>query len=233
MLNGRIRKKRTNFAQVSNFALRDSDLSLKAKGLYSLIESYITLEDFIIYKNTLKKVCKEGDKAFEGAWQELKKAGYLVQHKHRKPDGSYYYDYELLDQTPKKEGVDNAGVENRPSGKRGLYNNTDLTNTDLNNTDEKKIYIHQQADDYIKTYSFLFQKKFNKQHMLITDRQLNYIEWAISEIKQLHDLSEFTKAVKQHFDNLPKSNNGSIIAFLETSKRHFDVDTRQEQWFNI
>jgi hypothetical protein len=49
----------------------------------------------------------------------------------------------------------------------------------------------------------------------------------------MYELSEFTAEVKQHFDELPKGNNGSIIAFLETSKRHFDVDTRQEQWFNI
>jgi DNA-binding Lrp family transcriptional regulator len=97
----------------------------------------------------------------------------------------------------------------------------------------KKYYIHQQADDYLKEYDSLFQKKFNKHHMKVTDRQLDYINWAVGEIKLMYELSEFTAEVKQHFDELPKGNNGSIIAFLETSKRHFDVDTRQEQWFNI
>lgn len=94
----------------------------------------------------------------------------------------------------------------------------------------KKYYIHRQADDYIKAYASLFQEKFNKHHMKVTDRQLDYINWAVGEIKLMCELSEFTAEVKQHFSELPKGNNGSIIAFLETSKRHFDIDTRKERW---
>lgn len=45
-----LRPKNPYFSQVSNVALRDSRLSLKAKGLYSLIESYITMENYVLYK---------------------------------------------------------------------------------------------------------------------------------------------------------------------------------------
>ncbi|MBO3338971.1 RNA replicase, partial [Clostridium perfringens] len=37
--SGQFRKKKIHFTQVSNMALRDPALSLKAKGLYSLINS--------------------------------------------------------------------------------------------------------------------------------------------------------------------------------------------------
>lgn len=98
--NGTFRPKRVNFSQVSNTALQDDNLSLKAKGLYSLIQSMITLpgdDGLKIWKISDK--CKEGDTAFESAWKELKKCGYLKQY--RIPDGSnkgqFRYEYELLD----------------------------------------------------------------------------------------------------------------------------------------
>ena len=141
--NGRFLTKRNNFSQVSNTALRDDNLSLKAKGLYSLIQSYITIEGFILYKNTLRAKCKEGDSSFNSAWKELKQAGYLVQHKNRNEKGNWYYCYELLDYP----GVENRGVENSPSGKLGVYNNTDNNNTDLNNTYINNNNIIQQDND--------------------------------------------------------------------------------------
>lgn len=141
--NGAFRKKRIFFSQVSNEALRDASLSLKSKGLYALIQSYITIENFILYKNTLKQNCKEGEKAFEASWKELKDRGYLIQYKLRNEKGSFYYEYDLLDETnyPKKEGVDLGSVEKGGTGKGGLYNNTDFTNTDFKEDEEETIFI--------------------------------------------------------------------------------------------
>ena len=53
MKSGAFRKKKTSFAQVSNIALRDETLSLKAKGLLALIESYLSLDNFTLYKQFL------------------------------------------------------------------------------------------------------------------------------------------------------------------------------------
>jgi hypothetical protein len=133
--SGAFRKKKVYFSQISNVAIRDKELSLKAKGLYSLIQSYITLENFILYKNTLKKQCQEGNYSFEAAWKELKDKQYLIQHKIKdNKTGLFYYEYELLDrpiQTPVFQGVDNP-----LGGKGGVYNKTDINNTDLNNTEK-------------------------------------------------------------------------------------------------
>ena len=96
---GRFRPRRTKFAQVSNVALHDDKLSLKAKGLYSLIQSIITIPgaDLRIWKIKLK--CKEGSKAFDAAWKELKDTGYLKQY--RMPGGAkgaFIYEYDLLEE---------------------------------------------------------------------------------------------------------------------------------------
>ena len=150
---GYFKRKRVNFTQVSNKALRDENLSLKAKGLYSLIQSYVTLEDFILYKNTLIKKCKDKEGSFNTAWKELKDNGYLVQEKKRNASGSFYYEYDLLDDpnvaticaTPQKStpGFPTCGSSTPGSstgGEMGVYNNTDLNNTYLNNTKSNNTY---------------------------------------------------------------------------------------------
>lgn len=147
--SGKFRKKKIYFTQVSNVAIKDKNLSLKAKGLYALIQSYLTIEDFTLYKTTLKKDCLEGEKAFESTWKELKDKGYLIQYRLQNGNGQFYYEYELLDEplekevetenesknhTPKKEGMDNIQCGKETMWETGVYNNTNLNNTNLNNT---------------------------------------------------------------------------------------------------
>lgn len=148
--SGRFRKKRVNFSMVSNSIIRDANISLKAKGLYALIQSYITIENFTLYKGFLLSKCHEGKKAFESAWQELKKSGYLVQYRMQDAETKqFYWEYELLDEikpVPQKGGYG----ENKPVPQKGYYgsgeegqtditenvvvNNTDFIHADLNNT---------------------------------------------------------------------------------------------------
>lgn len=145
MGNGRIRKRENKFTQVSNAALRDPELSLKAKGLYSLINSYLTIPDWTLYKSFLMSQCIEGETAFESGWKELKDAGYLVQHKFKDEGGFFYYEYELLDEKkpyPENQGMvneknpdpENRGLDNRGLGNHPLINNTDVDNTEGRNT---------------------------------------------------------------------------------------------------
>lgn len=135
-INGSFRKKENPFSQVSNAALRDNKLTLKAKGLYALIQSFVTIPNYTLYKATLKKLCSEGERAFETAWKELKDRGYLVQHKTKTNSGYFCYEYELLDTLPFEidHANDNHTLQNVPSGECTPYNNTDVNNTDVNNT---------------------------------------------------------------------------------------------------
>lgn len=95
--NGCFRHK-AGFAAVSNSALKDTRLSLRAKGLYALIQSYISIPDYDLYKRFLQKSSIEGTRAFDGAWNELKKYGYLKQYRIPGKDrGRFEYEYDLLD----------------------------------------------------------------------------------------------------------------------------------------
>ena len=91
--------KKSNFTMVSNFALRDTNLSRKAKGLYAEIYSYITIPNFKLSKSYLIKRGIEGESAFNTMWNELKEKGYLKQYRIRsyKNSNGFIYEYELLD----------------------------------------------------------------------------------------------------------------------------------------
>lgn len=233
--NGSFKSKRVYFSQVSNTALRDNKLSLKAKGLYALIQSYITIENFTLYKNTLKKNCPEGNKAFENAWKELKDKGYLIQERHQNEDGTFYYLYELLDvpvHTPKKEGTV-KGVH----GKGGIYSKMDSNNTDFINTDNNNNILHHlKNDDSLHNldelnhdrYIFIYlqvMNDFGYKHKRISDKNFNYIKNAINELKEYDiDIDDWENAVTAHFEKLPKSNDGDILAFLKAASRYFEVN---------
>lgn len=145
--SGMIRKKRTYYAQVSNVALRDETLSLKAKGLLAIIESYLTLDGFTLYKDFLLSKSTDGETSFRGAWRELKDHGYLIQYKFQDIETKrFYYEYEVCDnphvenhhmaQKPDAEFplVANLGDGNSTSGKPPSYNNTLCNNNIYINT---------------------------------------------------------------------------------------------------
>lgn len=127
MGNGKIYAPESKFSQISNEVLRDESLHYRAKGLYATMYSYLSMSNFTLYKSYLAKHCPEGEKSFETVWKELKDSGYMIMHKLQDSSGKLYYEYELINEknhTPKKEGMDKAGVVKAPSGKRGSINKT-------------------------------------------------------------------------------------------------------------
>lgn len=101
--NGVFRTSR-GFTVVDNTAARDRRLSEKALGLYTRIASYITMPDGQITKGRIMGWCNCGSKAFEGAWQELKECGYLIQRMQSGAGREWKVEYELL-ATPREDGI--------------------------------------------------------------------------------------------------------------------------------
>lgn len=169
--SGRFRKKKVNFSMVSNSIIRDKDISLKAKGLYALIQSYITMDNFTLYKSFLMSRCCEGERAFDSAWKELKETGYLKMYKIREGAKTFIYEYELLDvpdtgQEGQSVGVQNVGVENEglkdvriqdvDGTKGGTFNKTIPNNNLPNNNKSNHILSnHISADDVMEQIGYI------------------------------------------------------------------------------
>jgi len=74
-----------DYTVMSNHHLRDKGLSLKSKGLLSMMLSLP--EDWNYTTRGLAKICKEGVDAIGGALRELESAGYIVRHQMRDRQG--------------------------------------------------------------------------------------------------------------------------------------------------
>jgi len=97
---------------MSNFHLKDTGLSLKAKGLLSMFLSFP--EDWNYSTRGLAAICKEGVEAIGNTIRELEKAGYIVRRQLRGERGritdTEYTIYEHP-QKPKPPAPDTEGPE--------------------------------------------------------------------------------------------------------------------------
>lgn len=106
-----------NFTQVTNNVLQNKNLSFKAKGLYSFIQSYLLIPNFNLTKSFLMSNCLEGEKAFDSAWKELKDNGFLKQYRIPNPEerGKFIYEYELLIEADiSTPGLINCDIKGNP-----------------------------------------------------------------------------------------------------------------------
>ena len=74
-----------NFTVMSNYHLRDMELSLKAKGLLSMMLSLP--EEWNYTTSFLASICKEGTDGIGTSLKELERAGYIVRNRLRDSKG--------------------------------------------------------------------------------------------------------------------------------------------------
>lgn len=179
--SGRIKKQRSNFSMVSNYCALDKKLSLKAKGLYLVIQAYIDIPNFVLYKSFLMKNCMEGERAFNSAWKELKEAGYLVVNPGRDENGAYIYEYELKNKRypdMQNAGTDNARLDN------SLVDNSELDNSMLKKDVKEQNIQNNINNQSIQIESSKYQEELNHELM---DR------WTQSNYHYLNHFNEFYK----------------------------------------
>lgn len=101
-----------DYTVMSNHHLRNANLSLKAKGLLSMMLSLP--EDWNYTTRGLAKICKEGVDAIGAALRELEATGYIVRHKLRDRQGRISdTEYVIYEQPQlRKPDTDSPDTEN-------------------------------------------------------------------------------------------------------------------------
>lgn len=122
-----------DYTVMSNHHLKDTSLSLKAKGLLSLMLSLP--DDWNFNMRGLSSICKEGLEAIGNALKELEKAGYMVRNQLRGANGritdTEYIIYERP-QKPDPAGPDTAGPDTPPPDTTLPYpGNPDVVEPDM------------------------------------------------------------------------------------------------------
>lgn len=86
----------TGYTTIYNEVLRDSTLSLNAKGLFAVIKSFVGLPDFALSKRRLGYACSDSSYLLNSAWKELKQKGYLQHYFSQAENGAFCHVYNLM-----------------------------------------------------------------------------------------------------------------------------------------
>lgn len=164
--------KNKNYTTMSNVHLRDKNLSLKAKGLLSIV---LTLPDDWGYSvNGLVSLCKENTTAVNSAIKELKDTGYLVVDRLNSNESStkkFKYIYTFFE-NPKDSEVLKKAIEERKKGKPDGGNpyteNPYIENLCMGNPCMEDTYLYKSTD--ILSTDKLNTKRLNTE-LLNTDKK--------------------------------------------------------------
>lgn len=149
MSNGQVFKVHANrnYTVMSNYHLKDHRLSLKAKGILSIMLSLPDTWDFS--KAGLVAIVKEGRTVVENALDELKAAGYIVIEE-RRDRGRFAYSYNIYE----KPRTENPYTDNpRTDNQRQL--NTNKLNTKKSNTNNKE----SKKEATVASYDAIIEEK--------------------------------------------------------------------------
>lgn len=141
-----------NYTVMSNSHLKNKQMSLKGKGLLSLMLSLPDDWDYSI--EGLIAISVEKETAIKSTLKELQQLGYIEIIKENPSldnGGKYRYIYNIYE-FPHNQGIENQGVENQPLEVQGIENqgqlNTNISNTNKSITKECKSiveYLNQKA----------------------------------------------------------------------------------------
>ena len=101
-----------DYTVMSNHHLRNHELSLKAKGLLSMMLSLP--DDWNYTTRGLAKICKEGVDAIGSALRELETAGYIVRNQLRDQQGRISDTEYVIYEMPRKKPCSESPCTEKP-----------------------------------------------------------------------------------------------------------------------
>lgn len=174
-------EKSRNYTVMSNYHLRDKNLSYKAKGLLSFMLSLPEDWDYSI--NGLVSISKEGVKAIRNILQELQRYGYLVIEKKQNEVGQFEYEYLIYEQPDTQKGdVDLGDVE------KDIQINT---NNKIDKDDKTKISSFFVAEEH----NILTLELINRGYITENDIQIFYYDDLFKELLQDNSYKDLVQII--------------------------------------
>lgn len=207
-------EKNKNYTIMSNYHLRDKNLSLKAKGLLSFMLSLPENWDYSL--NGLCAICKEQETAIKNTLKELKLTGYLVIDKIRGEKGYFEYVYNIYEQPVEIEHEKKPEVENPPMDIPPTENNTQINTkeqitkeqidkddkTTLNDFNNLSLKFYNP-----KNHNILTNELINRKYITQDDLQIVYYDDLFNELMQKYEFNDLIvithyiipRVVSRHF----------------------------------
>ena len=213
--------KTSDYTVISNYHLREKGMSLKAKGLLTLMLSLPENWDYSI--SGLASICAENETAIKTGLNELKKFGYLRISKifpnKKRGNKKIEYVYEIFEkplkedkrqkeqkteeQTLESQVVENQGVENLPLESQAVENQGQLNTKELNTNklNTKELNTNKLNTKEVSTKEYIYVK--NKFSRLCEEIKTNWIKIA-HEYKLSGTQLKITEKRKRVINNLLK-----------------------------
>lgn len=193
---------------MSNTHLRDKNLSLKAKGLLSVMLSLPDNWDYSIAG--LVAISKENETAVKSALNELKDNNYVVVTKEnptKSNGGRIKYTYEVYEEPHKqkieKQDIENLGVEHQQVENHGQLNTNELSTEELNtgklNIENKYALSESKDSSRGDIYAFSAEKGKSESNVIknlaVEFADCEPSDWRIEELKHIIDyfLEQYNK----------------------------------------
>ena len=203
-------EKNKNYTTMSNYHLKEKEMSLKAIGLLSKMLSLPDTWDYTLAG--LVSICKENETAIKSALNELKEFGYLEVIKkmpNETKTGRIEYEY-IIYEKPKQEGK-KQDTENLPIEIQHIENQGQLNTKELN-TKKENTNI-----EYIVKKPNIDEKRFYKENIKCI---IDYLNESIGS-KYKYNTKGTVKYIKARF------NEGYVLDDF------YDViDKKVKEWLN-
>ncbi len=149
-------EKTKDFTVMSNYHLRDVELSLKAKGLLSLMLSLP--EDWDYTTKGLACICKDGVDSITSALKELENHGYLTRQRIRYENGRLGdITYTIHEKPVEQETEENPPKRENPRQVKPIQEKSVQGNPKQENT--AQLNTNQSNTDVSKTYQSIYPEK--------------------------------------------------------------------------
>ena len=205
-----------DYTVMSNHHLRNANLSLKAKGLLSMMLSLP--EDWNYTTRGLAKICKEGVDAIGAALRELEAAGYIVRHKLRDRQGRISdTEYVIYEQPQlRKPDTDSPDTENPYMDKPDTEKPAEL-NIEKSNT-EKSITYGSSTDSipFRETAAARPLERKGRDAMSVTEIE-NYRELILENIEYDYLCREFA-TYREDLDEIVELMVETVCARRKTTR---------------
>lgn len=223
-------EKNSNFVVMSNHHLRNKEMSLKAKGLLSLILSLPPEWNYSLAG--LCAICKESQTAMRSALKELETHGYLLRKRQKNALGQFEYEY-IVYEVPHTENVhaekphaQKVHAENDSQINKEVVNTDKLNINELNKEKEKEeldlLLLELEDIELIELYRDYIDMRIGIDAPL-TPRGLKML---INRAKRLSQGN--IRVEKVLVENAVINNWKNIFPPKESELKHINLDTQRD-----
>ena len=192
-----------NYTVMSNYHLRDKNLSLKAKGLLSQLLSYSS--DWNLTINGLCSVLKEQEKAVKNTIKELETHNFLTRNRLEDNKGRFYYKY-IIHEKPKYPYPQNPPMDNPLVEKEGLIN------TNKEDKIDKELYTSKIDNNSLIENNILLKYLIKNKFINKDDLELYKYDQLLREV-----LSEY------NYNDIARINAYIVRAYISHKGKDNDI----------